>query len=62
MRQVRTSRTSRREDEQVHQLRQDEMNWIPLLQCFGAGAFGMLAMFVAICLIPEIEDFFKKKK
>jgi len=38
------------------------MNWILALKCFLAGAFGMLVMFVAICLIPEIEDFFKNKK
>lgn len=38
------------------------MSWILALQCFGVGAFGMLVMFVGICLIPEIEDFFKNKK
>lgn len=35
---------------------------IHLLACFLAGAVGMLAMFVTICLIPEIEDLFRRKK
>jgi hypothetical protein len=38
------------------------MTWILALQCLGAGALGMLIMFVAICLIPEIEEFFRSKK
>jgi hypothetical protein len=35
---------------------------IHLLACFLAGAVGMLVMFIAICLIPEIEEFFSRKK
>ena len=33
-----------------------------ILLCFVAGGLGMLAMFVLICLTPEIEDLFSRKK
>ena len=35
---------------------------IHLLACFLAGGLGMLAMFIAVCLIPEIEEFLRRKK
>lgn len=38
------------------------MNLILALKCFGIGALGALTMFLAICFIPEIEEFFRNKK
>lgn len=32
-----------------------------LLLCFTAGAFGALVMFLGLCFLPEIEEFFRKK-
>jgi hypothetical protein len=54
--------TCQHEDEQVHQVRQDKMNWLLALECFALGAAGALAMFLVICFIPEIEDFFRNQK
>jgi hypothetical protein len=59
---MRMQGTSKREDRQVHQMRHIKMNWLLALECFALGAAGALAMFLVICFIPEIEDFFRSQK
>jgi hypothetical protein len=59
---MRMQGTRQRENEQVHQLRHLEMNWILTLECLGVGAAGALIAFLFICFIPEIEEFFRSKK
>jgi hypothetical protein len=38
------------------------MTLLLALESFAIGAFAMLVTFAVICVIPEIEDFFRKRK